>query len=55
MMKFILENKKGLLLCVSISIVSYIFQYIQTLIFESKIFDVLIISLLIGILIKNIP
>ena len=54
-MKFILENKKGLLLCVSISIVSYIFQYIQTLIFESKIFDVLIISLLIGILIKNIP
>ena len=34
---------------------SYIFQYIQTLIFESKIFDVLIISLIIGILIKNIP
>ena len=54
-MKFILENKKGLLLCISISIVSYIFQYIETLIFNSKIFDVLIISLLVGILIKNIP
>ena len=33
----------------------YIFQYIETLIFNSKIFDVLIISLLIGILVKNIP
>ena len=54
-MKFILENKKGLFLCITISIVSYIFQYIETLIFNSKIFDVLIISLLIGILVENIP
>ena len=54
-MKFILENRKGLSLCISISLISYIIQFFEILIFNSKIFDVLIISLLIGIIIKNIP
>ena len=54
-MKFILENRKGLFLCLSISLISYLIQFFEILIFNSKIFDVLIISLLIGILIKNIP
>tara|TARA_A100001015_G_scaffold28464_1_gene31637 strand:+ start:2396 stop:3418 length:1023 start_codon:yes stop_codon:yes gene_type:complete len=54
-MKFILENRKGLSLCLSISLISYVIQFFEILIFNSKIFDVLIISLLIGILIKNIP
>ncbi|MBK65636.1 MAG: hypothetical protein CL769_01580 [Chloroflexi bacterium] len=55
MMNFILENKKGLFLCLSISLISYVIQYFEILIFDSKIFDVLIISLLIGIIVKNIP
>ena len=54
-MKFILENRKGLSLCLSISFISYVIQFFEILIFNSKIFDVLIISLLIGIIIKNIP
>jgi len=54
-MKFILENRKGLSLCLSISLISYVIQFFEILIFNSKIFDVLIISLLIGIMIKNIP
>ena len=54
-MKFILENRKGLFLCLSISFISYVIQFFEILIFNSKIFDVLIISLLIGIIIKNIP
>ena len=54
-MKFILENRKGLSLCLSISLISYVIQFFEILIFNSKIFDVLIISLLIGIIIKNIP
>lgn len=54
-MKFILENRKGLFLCLSISLISYVIQFFEILIFNSKIFDVLIISLLVGIIIKNIP
>ena len=54
-MKFILENRKGLSLCISISLVSYIILFFEILIFNSKIFDVLIISLILGIVIKNIP
>ena len=42
-------------MCLSISLISYVIQFFEILIFNSKIFDVLIISLLIGIIIKNIP
>jgi uncharacterized integral membrane protein (TIGR00698 family) len=54
-MLFLRENFKGLLLCISICAISYIIQFIEINIFNEKIFDVLIISLIIGIIVKNTP
>ena len=54
-MIFLRENFKGLLLCISICAISYIIQFVETNIFNEKIFDVLIIALIIGIIVKNTP
>ena len=54
-MIFFRENFKGFLLCISICAVSYVIQFIEISIFNQKIFDVLIIALLLGIIIKNTP
>ena len=54
-MIFLRENFKGLLLCISICVLSYIIQFIEINIFNAKIFDVLIIALIIGIIVKNTP
>ena len=54
-MIFFRENFKGFLLCISICATSYVIQFIEISIFNQKIFDVLIIALLLGIIVKNIP
>jgi len=54
-MIFFRENFKGFLLCISICAASYVIQFIEISIFNQKIFDVLIIALLLGIIVKNIP
>ena len=52
-MNFILENKKGLSLCIFIALFSFALQWLENEIFKIKVLDMLIIALLGGLLIKN--
>lgn len=54
-MIFLRENIKGFALCVIICAISYLIQYLEISLINEKIFDVLIISLILGIIVKNIP